>query len=147
MSSSAKNLPQKVTASALSLANRIVSCPNTLNQKAQWPDHTLWQKFWVNSRCLARYISNRFDILLCFEVCWINLCYLYGDVYVYVCVRVCEWTRLRLNGAFDWTQIWYVYYRHRRTNPIEFGECQVNNFFTGIRKRILIQYGQWSQIL
>ena len=36
---------------------------------------------------------------------------------------------------------------HRRKNPINFGEYRMNNFFTGVQKRILIHYGLWNQIL
>ena len=36
---------------------------------------------------------------------------------------------------------------HCRTNPTEFGECRVNRFFTGVQKRILTHYNQWSKII
>ena len=36
---------------------------------------------------------------------------------------------------------------HRRTNPINFGEYPMNRFFTGVKKKILMYYGLWSQIL
>ena len=34
-----------------------------------------------------------------------------------------------------------------RANSIDFGEYRMNSFFTGVQKRVLIHYGQWSQIL
>ena len=30
---------------------------------------------------------------------------------------------------------------HRRMNPINFGECRIYRFFTGVDRRILIHYG------
>ena len=36
---------------------------------------------------------------------------------------------------------------HRWMNPNDFGEYQMNNFFTEVQNRILIYYDLWSQIL
>ena len=36
---------------------------------------------------------------------------------------------------------------HRWANSIDFGEYRINSFLTGVQKRTLIHYGQWSQIL
>ena len=36
---------------------------------------------------------------------------------------------------------------HRPTYYVEFGEFRINSFFTGVQKRILIQYSLWSQII
>ena len=36
---------------------------------------------------------------------------------------------------------------HHWKKAIDFGECRMYSFFTGIQKRILILYGLWNQIL
>ena len=36
---------------------------------------------------------------------------------------------------------------HRRTNPIDFDEYRIYNFFAGVQERNLIHYGLWNQIL
>ena len=34
---------------------------------------------------------------------------------------------------------------HHWMNPIDFGECWMHSFFTGIQKRFLKHYGLWSR--
>ena len=36
---------------------------------------------------------------------------------------------------------------HYQMKPIEFGECEIDTFFTGIDKTIIIHYYLWSQII
>ena len=62
---------------------------------------------WKNSTLRFRNIYTFWGLLNSFKL-FLRWCVC---VYVSVCVFVCDWTRLCLNGAFDWAQIWYVYYR------------------------------------
>ena len=72
-------------------------------------------------------IMKKFDFeiltVIRFEVFWIHLCYFYVDVCMYVCAYVCEWTRYRLNDAFDWAQICYIF--HRLPKRSDFCECKI----------------------
>ena len=35
---------------------------------------------------------------------------------------------------------------HRRTNPMDFAECRMHNFFTGVKKKYLMYYAIMNKI-
>ena len=50
-------------------------------------------------------------------------------------------------GTSDSAQIFYVYYRSPSTYCVDFGKFNINSFFTGVQKIILIHYSLWGQII
>ena len=94
-----------------------------------------------------------FDILIRFQISWINLCCFYGDVCMCVCARACVYVCKWVNTIAS------KRYIRLRSNLVCTLQVSVGRtllilvnigwivFFTGVQKRILIHYGLWSQIL
>ena len=64
---------------------------------------------------------------------------------MYVCM--CVWTWQRLNGAFNWA--WYLVCILQVTigwTLLILVNIGFISFFTGVQKRVLIQYGLWNEI-
>ena len=107
-----------------------------MSLKVQW----IFKVFLLSEHILCK---ESIVIFIRFGDSWIHLCYFYVDVCMYLCVYVCMWGNML---ASKWyfrlsSDLVCILQVTRRMNPIDFGECRMNSFFTGVQKRFLLYYG------